>query len=148
MPSYFLKALENTQSILCGLLVVWGAFLLPQNCFASDSLGFSRDFCSFGGRRAGARQRQKGKKLRKGWLSDVSALVNRRLRPYSTSAQLIVSVLFQRVNGCGYAVLLGRYDLPCSIVCAFGDFFRLGRGGLFNRGGFLRGRIQDLQPVV
>ena len=30
------------------------------------------------GRRAVARQRQKGKKLRKGWLSDVSALVNRR----------------------------------------------------------------------
>ena len=54
------------------------AFLLRQNCFASDSLGFSRDFCSFGRRRAVARQGQKGKKHRKDWLSDVCALVNRR----------------------------------------------------------------------
>ena len=46
------------------------AFQLRQNCFASDSLGFSRDFCSFGRRRAFARQGQKGKKHRKDWLSD------------------------------------------------------------------------------
>ena len=54
------------------------AFLLRQNCFASDSLGFSRDFCSFGRMRAVARQGEKGKKHRKDWLSDVCALVNRR----------------------------------------------------------------------
>ena len=41
------------------------AFLLRQNCFASDSLGFSRDFCSFGRRRAVARQGEKGQKHRK-----------------------------------------------------------------------------------
>ncbi len=47
MPSYCVKALENTQSILCGLFLCLRAFLLRQNCFASDSLDFSRDFCSF-----------------------------------------------------------------------------------------------------
>ena len=70
------------------------AFSLRQNCFASDSLGFSRDFCSFGRRRAVARQGEKGKKLRKDWLSDVWALVNRRFvfwRQYKRKSRSVPS---------------------------------------------------------
>ena len=70
MPSYYVKALENTQSILCGLFLVCEHFCSGRTCFASDSLGFSRDFCSFGRRRAVARQGQKGKRTEKDWLSD------------------------------------------------------------------------------
>ena len=64
MPSYCVKALENTQGILCGLFLVC-ELLLRQNCFASDSLGFSRDFCSFGRRRICRPPRTKGQKAPK-----------------------------------------------------------------------------------
>ncbi len=83
MPSYCVKALENTQSILCGLFPCLRAFQLRQNCFASDSLGFSRDFVLL--TQAGCRPpRTKGQKHRKDWPSDVCALVNRRFRKHMT----------------------------------------------------------------
>ena len=40
MPSYFLKALENTQSILCGLFIVWGHFCSRETASHRTALGF------------------------------------------------------------------------------------------------------------
>ena len=40
MPSYFLKALENTQSILCGLFIVWGHFCSRKTASHRTALDF------------------------------------------------------------------------------------------------------------
>ncbi len=100
MPSYCVKALENTQSILCGLFPCLRAFLLRQNCFASDSLGFSRDFCSFDAGGLSPAKEKKGKKHRKDWLSDawVSLPVDGLFSPTHMSPEKMVKKLYLRLR--------------------------------------------------
>ena len=70
MPSYCVKALENTQSILCGLFLVCEHFSSGRTASHRTALDFRGIFVLFGRRRAVARQGEKGKKHRKDWLSD------------------------------------------------------------------------------
>ncbi len=70
MPSYYVKALENTQSILCGLFLVCEHFCSGRTCFASDSLGFSRDFVLLDAGGLSPAKDKRAKAPKKDWLSD------------------------------------------------------------------------------
>ena len=70
MPSYRVKALENTQSILCGLFLVCEHFSSGRTASHRTALDFRGIFVLLDAGRAVARQGEKGKKHRKDWLSD------------------------------------------------------------------------------
>ena len=114
MPSYCVKALENTQSILCGLFLSASIFSSGR-ITASTALDFRGIFVLLD--LQGCRPpRTKGKKHRKDWLSDVCALVNRRFqmmkRPADRSDNTVLS------GGLVISCKTEAVDPPSTVDCS------------------------------
>ena len=78
MPSYCVKALENTQSILCGLFLVCEHFCSGRTASHRTALDFRGIFVLLDAGGLSPAKDKRAKSTEKTYLSDVCALVNRR----------------------------------------------------------------------
>ena len=95
MPSYCVKALENTQSILCGLFLVCEHFSSGRTASHRTALDFRGIFVLLDAGGLSPAKDKRAKSTEKTYLSDVCALVNRRFqmmkRPADRSDNTVLS---------------------------------------------------------
>ena len=86
MPSYCVKALENTQSILCGLFLVCEHFCSGRTASHRTALDFRGIFVLLDAGGLSPAKEKRAKSSEKTYLPDVRALVNRRFQRFLITA--------------------------------------------------------------